>query len=182
MLAPVVVSFFKGRMWCGYFCPRGSFNDIVLSKFSLKQKTPLLFKFVWFRIVFLVVLMSAFGIQLVFVWGNGIAVGRVFVRMIIITTLLAIILGISYNQRTWCLICPMGTMANFVAKIESVEQRLSYITFNKEKCIDCKLCSKNCPINIDVDIYKTKGRVYNADCLKCSICVEKCPKKSLYLA
>lgn len=182
MLAPVVTAFFKGRMWCGNFCPRGSFNDIVLSRFTLKRRMPLLFKQVWFRIVFLIVLMSAFLVQLVFVWGNGMAVGQVFVRMIIITTLLAIILGGIYNQRAWCLICPMGTMAHFAAKMESVKQRLTYITFVKGKCIDCKLCVKNCPINIDVPTYKPEGKVANADCLKCLSCVEKCPKGSLYVA
>jgi ferredoxin-type protein NapH len=182
MLAPVVVAFFKGRKWCGNYCPRGSFNDIVLSKLTLKRRIPSLFKRYWFRITFLVIVMSGFAIQLAWAWGNIIEVGQVFARMIIITTLLAIILGVMYNQRTWCLICPMGTMAHFVVKMESVKRRLNYITFIKEKCVDCKLCTQICPINIDVHSYKREGKVTSADCLKCVSCVEKCPKNSLYMA
>lgn len=116
MLAPIAVAFFKGRLWCGSFCPRGSFNDIILSKFSLKKPLPHFMKTKWFRLLFLVILMSAFAIQLLMAWGNFTAIGMVFVRMIIVTTLLTIGLGIYYNQRTWCTICPMGTMAHYATK------------------------------------------------------------------
>lgn len=30
MLAPVLLAPFKGRYWCGNFCPRGSFYDNVI--------------------------------------------------------------------------------------------------------------------------------------------------------
>lgn len=52
MLAPSVVSIFRGRMWCGNFCPRGSFNDIILSKISRKRPVPEIFKKTWFRLIF----------------------------------------------------------------------------------------------------------------------------------
>jgi polyferredoxin len=182
MLAPSVVSVFKGRMWCGNFCPRGSFNDIILSKFSLRNKIPNLFKITWFRLVFLTLVMSAFAVQIAFAWGSILEVSFVFVRMIIVTTILTIILGILYNQRTWCMICPMGTMAHYVSKFKPVKAKLRHITFRKEKCVDCKVCTRNCPIGIDVLSHKNIGKVVHADCLKCKVCVEKCPKKSLYVA
>lgn len=182
MLAPILVAFFKGRMWCGNFCPRGSFNDIVLSKLTLKRRMPAVFKQTWFRIVFLIVLMSAFAIQLTLVWGNLIMVGEVFVRMIVITTLVAILLGIIYNQRAWCLICPMGTLAHFAAKMGHLNGKRKDIRFIKGKCVDCKVCTKSCPIHIEVHRYKQEGRVTDPDCLKCGTCIETCPKKSLYIA
>jgi len=182
MLAPIIVAFFKGRMWCGSFCPRGSFNDIILAKLSYKKAVPKFMKSVWFRNIFLILLMSAFVVQLVFAWGNALAVGQVFVRMIIITTLMAIILGISFNQRTWCMVCPMGTVAHYVANIEVLKRRFNHVTIEKGTCIDCKLCSKNCPMGINVLQHKNQGKVIDADCLKCNVCVDKCPKKSLYAA
>ena len=45
--------------------------------------------------------------------------GLVIVRMIIATTVLTIGLGIVYQPRTWCLVCPMGTMAHYLAKLKS---------------------------------------------------------------
>lgn len=182
MLAPVVVAFFRGRLWCGTFCPRGSFNDVFLSKISLKHKVPQFMKAKWFKLLFLAILMSAFTIQLTLAWGSLAAVGAVFVRMIIITTVLTIVLGTIYPHRTWCTICPMGTMAYYVAKLESSKKRANHVSFQAQTCVDCKLCTKSCPMEIDVHGYKEEEKVLNGDCLKCNVCVEKCPKKSLHIA
>ncbi|MGD9155464.1 MAG: 4Fe-4S binding protein [Bacillota bacterium] len=179
MLAPVFVAFFKGRAWCGTYCPRGSFNDVILAKFSFKGKVPTLLRSTWFRLTFLVLLMSAFAIQLTLAWGDPVATGRVFLRMIIITTLITLILGFIYQPRTWCQICPMGTIAHYVTKWRSQTTRPSQITFNQAACVGCKICTKNCPINIEVHSYKKAGRVTHPDCLKCNQCVAKCPKKAL---
>jgi polyferredoxin len=182
MLAPVLIAFARGRMWCGNFCPRGSFCDNLLVKISWKKEIPQVFRSLWLRILFLILLMGAFAIQLIFAWGSIAAVGMVFVRMILITTGIAVILGIIFSQRVWCLICPMGTMAHLVTKHAAADSQIKHVTFNKERCIDCKSCSKVCPIEIDVFSHKKQGKVTNADCLKCNVCVNKCPKKSIEIA
>lgn len=182
MLAPVAVSFFKGRLWCGNFCPRGSFNDILISRISRKLHLPGFFKKQWFRLLFLGVLMSFFAIQIIWAWGNLALIGTVFVRMIIITTLLTMFLGTIFNQRAWCKICPMGTLAHYVAKLQPVSSRINHVTFHSDKCIGCKICSNSCPMGIDVLKHKEAGKVSHADCLKCKVCIDKCPKDSLYIA
>lgn len=182
MLAPSIVAIFKGRMWCGNFCPRGSFSDTILAKFSLKNKLPKFFKTSGFRLIFFALLMGAFAVQIVFAWGNFLAVSFVFIRMIIITTVLTILLGIAYTPRAWCTICPMGTMAHYVTKLQVARSQHRHISFQKDQCIDCRICSKSCPIGIDVLSHKDNGKVTHADCLKCEVCVDKCPKKSLHVA
>ncbi len=182
MLAPSIVAIFNGRMWCGNFCPRGSFNDIILSKVSRKGKVPGFLKSKWFRLLFLAIVMAAFTVQAILAWGSVISISLVFVRMIIITSIITIILGIIYNQRTWCTICPMGTMAHYVSKLQLLKSKADNVNFDKNKCIDCRICSKSCPVGVDVLGYKNSGQVEDADCLKCGICVDKCPKKSLYIA
>jgi len=139
MLAPVVVSIFKGRYWCANFCPRGSFNDILLSKISRGMKVPGILKKKWFKLLFLVLLMSGFAIQIYFAWGSITSVGSVFVRMIIITTLLSIVLGTLFNHRTWCTICPMGTMSNYVSSIRKAAENPKNVAPGSNKCTDCNL-------------------------------------------
>ncbi len=178
MLAPVAVSFFRGRMWCGSFCPRGSMNDILISKISRNKKVPQLMKNMWFRIFFLVVLMGAFAVQLSFAWGNMVQIGQVFVRMILITTGLAIILGVIYSHRAWCVFCPMGTMASLITKAGNGSKGKN-VTFDTQRCVSCKLCSKSCPMDIDVLKFKSHGEVTHPDCLKCGECAIKCPKEAL---
>lgn len=116
MLAPLVVAVFRGRMWCAFYCPRGSFLDRVVSKFSLKQKYPALFKAVWFKWLIVVALLSAFAIQLTIAGNSLVAMGAVFVRMVLLTTLAALGLGIKFIPRTWCGICPMGTLAGYMGR------------------------------------------------------------------
>ncbi|ATW25228.1 4Fe-4S binding protein [Candidatus Formimonas warabiya] len=182
MLAPVLWGFFQGRMWCGNFCPRGSFSDVILKKFSQKKPVPKFIKSGWFRNLFLFLLMSAFALQLVLSWGNAFATGAVFVRMIIITTMLTIVLDITFSHRTWCRICPMGNLAHYAAKTKTLKSNLRQITFDADKCIGCKVCSKNCPMGIDLLSHKSQGKVLDANCLKCKVCVEKCPRNSLYVS
>ncbi|HYH04942.1 MAG TPA: 4Fe-4S binding protein [Bacillota bacterium] len=181
MLAPVVVAFFKGRIWCGFFCPRGSFNDTLLAQWSRKRPFPGFFTAAWFRSTFLVVLMSAFAIQIALAWGNLAAVGMVFWRMIVITTLITVLLGTFYHQRSWCRICPMGTLAGYVANLRSFRKRIQQVRFQKEKCIDCKICTKSCPVAINVHGFKEFGQVSDSDCLKCRACIAQCPKQALQL-
>lgn len=183
MLAPVVTAFWKGRKWCGYYCPRGSFNDYLLSKITLKRGIPQIIKEPWFSLVFLVLLMGAFLIQILLAWGSLVAIGAVFVRMVLLTTLLGIIMGIIFNYRAWCMICPMGTLASWVVKLKlkKVNTRLRQVRFVAEQCIDCKLCSHCCPMGIDVAAYRELGRVEDGNCLQCRVCIEKCPKQALFI-
>jgi len=89
--------------------------------------------------------------------------------MIIVTTLLTIVLGTVYNHRAWCTICPMGTMAHYVSKTEDSKKRAKHISFITDTCVDCKLCTKSCPMAIDVHTHKCSGKVLDGDCLKCNV-------------
>ncbi|TEB07348.1 putative electron transport protein YccM [Pelotomaculum schinkii] len=79
-------------------------------------------------------------------------------------------------------ICPMGTMSYYVASIEALKTKINHVTFNVDSCKGCNLCSKDCPVGINVLDHKEQGQILDADCLKCNVCVEKCPKKLLSAA
>jgi ferredoxin len=50
-----------------------------------------------------------------------------------------------------------------------------------ELCIQCGICSFNCPINIDVRLYAWMGEyVEDSHCLTCGECVERCPRNVLH--
>jgi len=113
----IILSFFKGRYWCWHLCPRGAFLDIVMSRLSPNKAVPRIFTKQWFRwlifilfIVFLVLRISNTG-------GNLIAIGSVFVGMCLLTTVLSIILGVTIRHRSWCAICPMGTLQEKLGRV-----------------------------------------------------------------
>lgn len=183
MMGPSVYALIKnGRGWCGTYCPRGSFNDIVVPHISFKNRIPTFLVSPWFRVIFLALLMTAFAVQLVFAWGSIYEIGMVFVRMILITTALTLILGVVFQPRTWCTFCPMGTMAHYITKWKTPEWGREFVTFNDDSCIGCSSCTRACPMNINVESHNKAGRVTEPDCIKCGMCVSRCPQHVLSLS
>lgn len=174
MIAPIIVSLLKGRYWCGNLCPRGSFYDNVVSKFSKKKKVPKFLKSMWFRAIMVVFMMSMFAIGISKNWGNLYGIGMVFYRIIVVTTLIGIILSLFYNHRTWCHFCPMGTIASIISRVRKSKKVLQI----SSSCVSCKLCEKKCPLGIVP--YDYKGNILShPDCIQCGKCISVCPKNAI---
>ena len=48
------------------------------------------------------------------------------------------------------------------------------------RCVQCGICTFNCPINIDVRRHAWTGQaVDNSRCLTCGECVARCPRGAL---
>lgn len=177
MVAPVALAISgRGRYWCGNYCPRGNFYENVLARFSPKKKVPKLLKSTGFRafMVFLIIFNFTMGVYKN--WGNLYGIGFVFYKIIVITSIVGVVLGLFYNQRTWCNFCPMGTLSALVAKIKGRKINLEV----DSSCVSCGLCAKACPMGISPKEYK-EGKVQDSDCIFCQKCVYKCPKDSIKL-
>ncbi len=123
MAVLLVMALFKGRYWCWNLCPRGAFLDIVLSKISINKAIPKIFIKQWFRWLVFVVFMIFIIFRLIHTGGNLIAIGSVFVVMCILSTIIAIVLGVATKHRAWCVICPMGTLQDKIGKILIKKQK-----------------------------------------------------------
>ena len=45
------------------------------------------------------------------------------------------------------------------------------------RCVQCGICSYNCPIGIDVRAHACRGMAINSSyCLTCGECVKRCPR------
>jgi NAD-dependent dihydropyrimidine dehydrogenase PreA subunit len=45
------------------------------------------------------------------------------------------------------------------------------------RCVQCGICSYNCPIEIDVRRHAWQGSpIHNSQCLTCGECVARCPR------
>lgn len=49
---------------------------------------------------------------------------------------------------------------------------------NKEKCVACKQCINDCPVN-DIFLENNKAHIKNEACIKCAHCVAICPTKAI---
>jgi glutamate synthase (NADPH/NADH) small chain len=80
------------------------------------------------------------------------------------------------GNRNWCRwLCPYGQTFGVLNKVGFYK-----IKANKEKCISCGKCSKECDMGIPVQhLVETKGEVNVPDCVGCGRCITNCPKEVL---
>ena len=86
--------------------------------------------------------------------------------------ILAVIVVLSmFIHRPFCkYICPLGAFYAMFQKISFLRLQL-----DKDKCVDCGACSRQCKMNVDV--------VHNpnsAECIRCGECTKACPTGALH--
>lgn len=85
---------------------------------------------------------------------------------IIIMMLLSVVV-----RNFWCrFLCPYGAFLGIIGWLSPLK-----ITRSKDTCIDCELCTKACPAEINIH---TSQRVWSDECMGCLKCVEVCPVKN----
>lgn len=100
-------------------------------------------------------------------WSKGTGVTVVAVATLVILAILA-----WRNGRTYCnTICPVGTVLGFFSKFA-----LFRVVIDRSKCVDCKLCSRNCK-SACIDI--NNHQIDYSRCVGCFDCIGKCKKNAL---
>jgi ferredoxin-type protein NapH len=174
MLLGIGMAAFRGRSWCNWLCPRGSFEDALLAQVSRGRRIPAVLRSTPLRLGVMAFLMGMLTWQIIRLWPDPLAIGGFFVLLLSITTVVGLVLGVGFHQRSWCYLCPIGTMSNWVGKNRRP------LLMAPEKCTQCNLCAQKCPMQLSPAELKEQPVMHNhGDCLKCSLCVESCPKAAL---
>lgn len=81
--------------------------------------------------------------------------------------------------RGYCrFMCPQGAMQSLFFVIGAKLRLADKIQIDRDKCIKCKLCVKNCPMRA---MSFKDGAVHNNTglCIKCDVCKHNCPRKAI---
>lgn len=174
-----------GRAFCGWLCPGAGVQfccGSITAKKAKNNKTRFI-KYAIFApwlatIVFL--LLRAGGIQAVdvlFMTNNGMPMlgleGYIVYFGIV---LLFVALSLTLGTRSFChMFC---WMAPFMVIGTKIKQRLNYpslrLVAQPEACTSCTLCTKKCPMGLDVMAMVKTGNMQNAECVFCGECADTC--------
>jgi len=178
-----------GRGWCSWGCFYGGLDE----GFSKIGKKPIIkniskkWTYLSFAVLLVVVLTSAAVLSPTYcMWlcpfkavteFVEVTSAKVLVQTVIFISLfigLVVVLPILTKRRTQCgLFCPMGAFQSLTNKLNVFDVRI-----DKDKCTQCGLCVKSCPVFAldEESVRKGKTRV---TCSKCGKCVEVCPQGAI---
>jgi len=191
-----VSSLFLGRAWCGWVCPGGGMQEIVEpvnSKPVNGKKIDWIKWSIWIPWVSLIVWLAASGggyrtIDLLYHTQGGISVAGSPDRPILFAYLIYYIviglfvgLAVFVGRRAGChTVC---WMAPFMIVGRWIRNRFGWpslrLAADASACADCKLCTKNCPMSLDVNAMVQAGKMENSECILCGTCVDNCSKKAI---
>ena len=80
------------------------------------------------------------------------------------------------DNRAFCkYVCPITVPLKIGARFS-----LLRITGDAQKCNDCGVCTRNCPMDIQIPRYIKNGqRVLSSECIFCQNCIAVCPNQAL---
>jgi ferredoxin-type protein NapH len=179
-------SLFLGRAWCGWVCPGGGLTEtcFYIQDKKVSQKGNWIKWLIWIPWMGMIIALfaAAGGIRQVkpfYLMDHFISIDRpegfiiyYFVVALVFT------LSLTIGNRAFCHYgCWMAPFMIIGRKIRNlVGWRALKIKADPSKCVDCKLCTRNCPMSLDVNGLVHLPTMENSECILCGNCVDACNK------
>lgn len=185
-----ILSLVVARLWCGWLCPMGAWQEICspVIKGTVKEGWRNWLKYgvtaIWLGMLGFT-FYQAGGIRSVdpfYGTVNGISISSVEVLMIVgmIFLFIFIIAFITGRRGTCHVFCPLAGIMVAGRMIRNLFHWPALgLSADASRCIDCKKCSKECPMGLDVNGMVRKNEMENADCILCASCADACPKGAI---
>lgn len=193
VLLSAIIAFFAGRVFCGWICPGGAVQEILFPandrrlgggradyiKYGIAAAWLGALIYLFAQAGGIRSIRPLFGIES----GLSLSSGKTYIMFYIAMggmVFLSLMLGRRPFCRYGCLLAPFMIAGRRAAR--AVGAPCLRLEKDSEKCIHCKLCTKVCPMSIDVHGLVTMGDMYSSECISCGACADVCPRGVISLA
>ena len=189
-MAALVAAFVFGRAWCGWLCPMGAWQEVCspVLHHTVQDGWRNWIKYgvtvLWLAVI-AYLFFSAGGIRAVdpfFGMENGLSITSAASLMVVVVIFtLLFIVAYLMGRRGFChVFCPVAGLMVLGRKIRNlVGWPALQLGADASCCIDCKKCSKECPMGLDVNGMVRSGDMENLDCIMCASCADTCPQSAI---
>ncbi|MDD1729126.1 MAG: 4Fe-4S binding protein [Methanospirillum sp.] len=182
-----ILSLFVGRLWCGWLCPMGAWQEICS---PLMKHTVIGGWRDWIKYGVTVLWLGVIGLSMFSAGGihavdpfygtvGGISISSLEVLMMVALIFFIIfIVAFFTGRRGFChVLCPIagiivaGRLIRNLAGWPALQLNAA-----ANQCIDCNKCKNECPMGLDVHRMVRAGNMEDPDCILCANCSDTCPK------
>lgn len=177
-LAKIVGTAVVNRGWCSWACWTAMVLDFLPWKKSPGRiKRAGIIRYIHFVASFVLVVYFLFVLK----WDN--IHEHAITELIWLATGNAVYYAVAFSMafilkdnRAFCkYFCPIPTTQKILSRFALLK-----VEVDPDKCIDCKLCEINCPMDIKILEYKNQNkRVLSTECILCNTCSNVCPKDAV---
>lgn len=189
-LALFLSSIFLGRLFCGWACPAGGAQELVLlvrKRPSPRERIRWIKWLIWtpWFAMLLFLLLRANGVRSIdflYQTRSGVSVSDLpgliaYLSVVAVFAILALAVGRRAGCHVVCWMAPFMIVGRLVGRFLRLPAlRLSA---NPLRCSSCGMCTRACPMSIDVRAAVAAQEMESTDCILCGVCVDGCPKAAI---
>jgi ferredoxin-type protein NapH len=185
-----VVSLFFGRAFCGWVCPAGATQELcarIRDKRFKNGKRNWIKYLIWVPWLSIIIVLffqagailavdplyqTYFGISI-----TGVESVIMFLAIAGLISGIALIAGKRGACHTICWMAPFMVIGRKIRN--TVNWPALQLEADSRKCVNCKACTRNCSMSLDVTDMVQNHSMENAECILCGRCVEVCPNGAI---
>ena len=182
--------FFLRRAFCGWLCPGAgcqlvskSLNDKPIER-KMNNWFRIVIVSVWAIMMVATVLIGGISrVELGYPGAGRFATSNIryflpYIPVVIFMFVFVLLFGRRGFCYRGCWIYPIIAASTYVGRKLQIPS-LHVAIQDKEACLDCKKCDRNCPMSIDVMAVVQAGGTFPNHCVQCGTCVDSCSKNVL---
>jgi len=183
-----VSSLLVGRAFCGWVCPAAGLQEAcfaVTSRRARGGKLDWIKYFIWVPWIAIIVTTTAGAgglrkVDFLYQTASGISVAEpaaytVFYSVIGLITVLALAAGRRGFCHYACWMAPFMVIGT--AMRNAIRWPALHLRSDRSKCVECRQCTRDCPMSLQVHEMVQAGRMDHLECILCGTCVDTCPAK-----